>query len=598
VNVKRKGAVIIVSVLFIAFALISISAILTSTYLNGFQLESTEFRGTVSHLSASSHGAVVMGLADITKSMDQRMKTESPSDYYHTSAIELTDMEVDRAYSILTEYQNNARLSYPNMGLLINFENPVFLCDWTDVVGKRGYSMARSNISVSLSSVGFSGLENYSQIETNATIGDLVDTDGRMTEFMMQVVSEGDNPIDNLSRGLVRIYYANYTTNSDISWTEYSVNSLQYVNSEYHVTSGSDYDTINVNIANLTAAITTLPDANFTSVTEKTLLLSTLSTIDSKYDSYHDGDRSQAWLNDAWVLMCEVRTKVNHSSSGCIINAGIDTTGLLGVVDVTLRQLRPIVRIVVTDFRGITVSACGELGSGAIRPMIIYEKAVLGGSSYTLTATIDNHLSDNDNIVQVEYYVSQSASSIPGGAVARAMTAVDGVLDEPVEATRATVSLTYLYSGTNYLWIHAKDSRGHWSEYVKVKLPGYIHLQPIDGVGNAYIIMTGHTSGSGSGAKYWVTAQVRVVDDSGIPVSGATVKGTWSGSYVSTDTKSTSGTGYCEFETTHKKYSDWPTVGGYKTFTISITSVSKAGYTWTDPTPSDTLRLTASKTWI
>jgi hypothetical protein len=376
------------------------------------------------------------------------------------------------------------------------------------------------------------------------------------------------------------------------------VNSLQYTNGTYLVTCGSEFDTIDTNIANLTIMINAIPEANFTLTSEKALILSKLTEIDSKYDSYHSSSRSEPWLNDAWVLMYEVRTKMDSSSPGCVVTSSTDTTDIVALIDLTLSQLRPTIRIVVTDFRGITVSAFGECEVDTILPMVIYEKVTSVAGGYTLTATADNHLSDNSDIASAQYYVSDSATSIPVGAVARSMTAVDGSFDESIEQLTATVSSSYLYTGTNYLWIRTQDSEGHWSDYVKVKIPGYLYLASIDAVNNVYITMTGYSSGSGSGTRYWVIATVQVVDESDNAVSGATVKGTWSGSYASTSTGTTSASGYCSFETPHRKYTDWLTLGGYKVFTITIGSVTKTGYNWIESPPADTIRLSSGKVWV
>jgi hypothetical protein len=585
-------------VIVIAFAMIGIAALLTSTYLNGYQYDDSNFRGTVTQIVSSSKGAVIMALADASKSLDLRVKTYPPSPYYDPSDISLSTSEENGGFTILSAYQNKTRASYPGTGLLINFIDTSFACNWTDTEARTGYSVAHSNVTIDIPNIGFRGLENYVQVETNTTLKNLIDTDGRILTFTMTLLSEGDNPIDNLDKNLLSIYYSNYTVSDSCTFTEFTVNSIRYTNGTYLVTCGSEFDTIDVNVANLTLIIDAIPEANFTITSEKAMILDTLTDVDSKYDSYHSGSRSEPWLNDAWVLLYEVRTKMDSSSPGCVVTSTTDTTDIVTLIDLALSQLRPTIRIVVTDFRGITVSAFGECEVDIILPMIIYQKVASTAGGYTLTATADNHLSDNSDIVGAEYYVSDSASSIPIGAVARSMSAVDGSFDESVEQLTAAVSSSYLYTGTNYLWIRTQDDDGHWSDYVKVKIPGYLYLDEIDAVGNVYITLTGYSSGGGSGTRYWVVATVRVVDESGVAVSGATVKGTWSGSYASTGTGTTSATGYCNFETPHRKYADWPTIGGYKVFTITIGSVTKTGYKWIESPPSDTIRLSGGKVWV
>jgi hypothetical protein len=596
---KRKGSIAIVAVLIVSFALIGVAAILTATYLNGYQFESNGFRGTVTQFVSSSRGAVVMATADISKQLDLRVKTYPPSPYYDATGITLTTSEKNEGNKILGSYQNNTRISYPGTGLLINFIGTVFDCNWTNTEKRTGYTISRANITIDMPNLGFHGLTNYVKVETNATLKNLINTDGRILSFTMSLDSEGHNPIDNLDKNLVRVYYANFSTVNHHSFTEFTVNSLSFTNGTYLITCGSEFDTINANIANLTTKISAITDANFTSTSEKALILDKLNAIKSKYDSYNSGSRSQPWLNDAWALLYEVRVKMDHSSSGCVVLTNVDTIDILYLTDITLSQLRPTIRVVITDFRGITVSTYGECQVETILPIVLYEKAVSKtGGGYTLTATADNHLSDNSHITQAEYYVSTSQSSIPVGAVAHSMTAVDGSFNAAVEQLTSTISSSYLFAGANYIWIRAQDADGHWSDYVKVKIPGYLHLKSIDTIGNVYITMSGYSSGSGSGAKYWVIATVKVVDDSGNAISGASVQGTWSGSYVATKTETTSAAGICNFETTHNKYSDWPTTGGYKVFTIRIGSITKSGYIWVDPVQTDTIRLSSGKVWV
>ncbi len=138
-----------------------------------------------------------------------------------------------------------------------------------------------------------------------------------------------------------------------------------------------------------------------------------------------------------------------------------------------------------------------------------------------------------------------------------------------------------------------KDAKGYWSDYTKVKITSLLHMQAIDNVGNIYIIMQGHSSGSGNNALYWVTGEVLVVDGKGTPQTGVTVQGTWSGSYSYSGTATSSGGGYYTFQTTQQKYN------GNKayTFTLKITNIIKTGYTWNDPTQSDTETLLANKKW-
>ncbi len=161
------------------------------------------------------------------------------------------------------------------------------------------------------------------------------------------------------------------------------------------------------------------------------LVTGILNNVEAKYSSYHSVTRNQTLLSDAFnLLLYEVRPMVDPSSPSSVrvIIPTANTTSILQGIDSTLGQLEPTVRVLGTDFRGVTVGAYGECGliNGDL-PLVLNAKVVTGtGGNYVLTATADDRMSGDDKIVQAEYYISNSLSTLPQNPVSHSMSAVDG----------------------------------------------------------------------------------------------------------------------------------------------------------------------------
>jgi hypothetical protein len=85
-------------------------------------------------------------------------------------------------------------------------------------------------------------------------------------------------------------------------------------------------------------------------------------------------------------------------------------------------------------------------------------------------------------------------------------------------------------------------------------------------------------TGKRAGANRFATAVVTIHDDSGNPVSGATVYGTWSGDYGATVNGVTGADGTVSFASSNVKLAD-------ATFTFTVDDVLLAGYVY-DPNSS------------
>jgi len=346
--------------------------------------------------------------------------------------------------------------------------------------------------------------------------------------------------------------------------------------------------------------VNALQDADFISTGYRATVIGLLNDVTTKYNTYHGGDRSQPWLSDAWAQLYQFRLKMDPSSPSTVLKSGVSTTDILTLSDLTLGQLRPVVRIVLTDNRGITVSAYGEAGSATVGPLILNEKISPSGSNFILTCTADDHIGGNSVIEKVEYVISNSSSTIPIGAIPHQMSVDDGIFDEPIESVSATILSSDLYPTTSYIWIRAKDVTGEWSQYTKpmIKIPGLIILQKIDTLENDYILMQGYMRTSGSNNYYRVEAKIFVKNAIGAPLEGVTVQGRWSGAYSWSGIGSDIGGGYYLFQTSEKKLNQWLPHSGNAVFNFDVYALSKQGYQWNGTPQSDRLQLTPLGTWI
>jgi hypothetical protein len=592
---NKKGSVIIVSTLVIAIALIGVSTALMSTYLSGITLSKTSFREIVTQIASSSRGATAIALADITKSLNQREKIGAPSPYYDWSKLVLTESDIDRGNLLLQVFQDNYRQTYPATGLVLTYSEPTFLCKWTDPTTRTGYSVSTTNVNIDLLNYGFRGLKYDIIIETKAKLNNLLDTDGQDLTFTFEITNENGNVVSNLNKDLTKVYFAKYSNSLYRELTEKNINSLNYVAGEYIINCNLGYNTIDVNLDNLIQEVTSIPESRYILPGYKSTAINMLNEVKSYYLTYHSGDRSQSWLNIGWSELYLVRMKFDFSSPDVIVKTGTSTTDILSLTDLLLGQLRPYVRVVTTDFRGIAVSTYGEVSLSEGIPVVYNEKCSASGSNYIVTATADDRLGDNTNIKKAEYYISDSSTTIPNGAVSHNMNAVDGAYDSPIEELTTTVADSDLYPTTTFIWIRTQNANDKWSNYVKIKMPVLLIWQTIN---EDYIEIKGRSSGSHSNTRYWVEARVYVTNKQGVGLSGVNVQGQWSGSYTWNGAGTDLGGGYYIFQTPQRKMNQWPSVGGYKTFMIQVTSLTKTGYLWTGSPHSAKVRLALNGSWV
>jgi carboxypeptidase T len=100
-------------------------------------------------------------------------------------------------------------------------------------------------------------------------------------------------------------------------------------------------------------------------------------------------------------------------------------------------------------------------------PEVIEIHTTVNEASVTLTATADdgrystkNGAEASQNVVAAEVYLDTPPWEL--GAVAKALSAVDGRFDGGLEPLQATTETAGLSQGQHTLYVRAKDSAGHW----------------------------------------------------------------------------------------------------------------------------------------
>jgi len=308
-------------------------------------------------------------------------------------------------------------------------------------------------------------------------------------------------------------------------------------------------------------------------------ILGIIDEVEAKYDA---GNRSSAWQQ----LLYGLRPKLNPDSQDSLVEEGVDTAAILRLIDTTLSQLRPKIRVVASDFRGITVSAYGELNepmSDSVGPAITYAQAQPTqcdlGENVQLQATADDRYYGGSNVTAAEYFISNSEPDTWQYGSGFEMSAIDGVFNETLEDVEATISSYNLSAGDNFIWIHAKDYMENWGAFSQPPLKVTVISNQILHV--EIIEMLGRWRWSW-GFYYWVEGTVEVVDGEGTPVEDASVHGVWSGDVSGDDWRTTLSDGTCVFKSQEKF--GWTT----RTYTLTVDSASKTDYVWDGIPDSET----------
>jgi hypothetical protein len=307
---------------------------------------------------------------------------------------------------------------------------------------------------------------------------------------------------------------------------------------------------------------------------------SLLDIVDEVEGMYNSGERVSAFNR-----LQELREKLNPDSAGTVIEGDLDTSNILYQIDRILDQLRPVIRVVARDQRGITVSTYGELTGSAedgYGPTINNPQVQPLQCEYDETITLEGQADDrwygNSTIEEAEYFISETMPEGQSGT-GYSMSPVDGSFDSSLEDIEATFSSNILDVGENNIWIHAKDSEDNWGYFKMLQ----VTLVPNNEIHLEIISMEGHWDRFWFFVWYWAEATVKVTDGQGDPVEDVTVHGYWSGDVSGDATRVTGPAGTCSFESDSKLYgNDWE-------FTFTADSASKTGYTWDGEIDSETI---------
>jgi hypothetical protein len=85
------------------------------------------------------------------------------------------------------------------------------------------------------------------------------------------------------------------------------------------------------------------------------------------------------------------------------------------------------------------------------------------GGSFSITARIDDTANGGQEVAAAEYYVDTPPWL--GGAVPRALTAVDGSFDGQVEPVAASLSSGGLGPGRHVVYVRGQDAAGNWGPF-------------------------------------------------------------------------------------------------------------------------------------
>ena len=157
--------------------------------------------------------------------------------------------------------------NYPATGLSINFTLPMFDCNWNDPLRRLGYSIAETNVSLALLNLGCEGFSDEIDIVLNATIDELISTNGRETSFKINFVREKGYPLEQMVRSLVTVLFEMYDrTNEYRSYNETEVKSIRYLsNGTYLICYHSDTKNITSRLGLLRDEVSAIDPANISS---------------------------------------------------------------------------------------------------------------------------------------------------------------------------------------------------------------------------------------------------------------------------------------------------------------------------------------------
>lgn len=285
-----------------------------------------------------------------------------------------------------------------------------------------------------------------------------------------------------------------------------------------------------------------------------------------------ENDRPVSDLRDSSISLLYLKT----DSGWAYPNAGSLSLSYLGQgayvarfsSNQTQMSMPPHVRLIVEDNKGIVVGAAGILTRAGldqwgpvVSNVIATPSPTRGATTVSVAASISD-LTTGSSAVQGAALVVNNSARVT--VYTGSMSSKDGRFDESIEDVTATLNVAAWALGDYTIYIRGQDSAGNWGNYgssvLRVTALPKMHVQQIS--------MSIRRQGN------WKTAVavVRIVDNLGQRVDGASVTIRWTGSVTGTNTQSTNSNGEATFTSPRVR----STVTA--TFTITITNVQKSGY--------------------
>jgi hypothetical protein len=257
---KRKGQILLLSVLGIVIIMLSISTLLIKTSILPLDLSQPKYREKITQIYFGSQATISKGLADVSNNLHACMQLH---DYKNCTS----SVGEKIGFDVINDWQRDVMKNNHAAGVCVNFSIPMFECEWNDTIERRGYSLARSNVSIALNSMGFEGLEDEINIEFKAELLELIESDGRETTFKIRFSKEKDEPVDKMPRSLVSVIFESYNRSQPSkSYIETNTGAVRNLgNGTFLVTYLSNTNNITRNLKILRDNITQIPPGSLIS---------------------------------------------------------------------------------------------------------------------------------------------------------------------------------------------------------------------------------------------------------------------------------------------------------------------------------------------
>ena len=200
---RKRGQVLILSVVGIVVVLLTVSTTLLATYTFKLNLPERDFRIIISEISFGGRAALTSSLAEVSNRLENISYASFFQEHLSLDVPGLKQVGEEK----MTKWYNDTLRSYPARGLRLNIDEPEFQCEWNNPMMKLGYSRALVNIGVDLLNLGFKGFNEQIVVELNSTIHDILDNDGSNIRFVMSFVREKGYPVETIAKEQFNLYY-------------------------------------------------------------------------------------------------------------------------------------------------------------------------------------------------------------------------------------------------------------------------------------------------------------------------------------------------------------------------------------------------------